>query len=353
VFLAADLTDEGVEGGREKKTKAGDAQHPKQHRRAQRLTHFGTGTGCNGEGCHAQDEREGGHQNWAKPRACGVHRCLTGGYAVFFLLTRELDNQDGVFGGQTDKNDKADLRQDVDRFVRLPRGLAATPLDTVRETCKLPGLLTSVDRSPNPRLAMKIRAKIDLAMLAAFVVGMGLAAVGAYTILKRNAIAESVQNGRIILEAASAIRSYTDKNIDPLLKEQLKVEFLPESIPFFAAKVNLQSLTKNLENYAYREPTLNPTNVNDQANDWEAGLIDGFRNDPQLTQSVTVRNTPAGDFLVLARPLKVDNAECLDCHSTPTKAPATVVALYGTDHGFGWKVGDTVGAQVVSGSVLI
>jgi hypothetical protein len=69
------------------------------------------------------------------PRACGVHRCLTGGYAVFFLLTPELDNQDGVFGGQTDK---ADLRQDVDRFVRLPRGLAATPLDTVRETCKLP-----------------------------------------------------------------------------------------------------------------------------------------------------------------------------------------------------------------------
>jgi HAMP domain-containing protein len=195
---------------------------------------------------------------------------------------------------------------------------------------------------------MKIRAKIDLAMLAAFVVGMGLAAVGAYTILKRNAIAESVQNGRIILEAASAIRSYTDKNIDPLLKEQLKVEFLPESIPFFAAKVNLQSLTKNLENYAYREPTLNPTNVNDQANDWEAGLIDGFRNDPQLTQLVTVRNTPAGDFLVLARPLKVDNAECLDCHSTPAKAPATMVALYGTDHGFGWKVGDTVGAQVVS-----
>jgi hypothetical protein len=25
-----------------------------------------------------------------------------------------------------------------------------------------------------------------------------------------------------------------------------------------------------------------------------------------------------------------------------------MVALYGTDHGFGWKVDDTVGAQVVS-----
>src|SRR5215472_12465337 len=109
VFLAADLTDEGVEGRREKKTKAGDAQHPKQHRRAQRLAHFGTGTGCNCEGCHTQDERERGHQNRAKPRASGVHGGFTGGCAVFLLLTRELDNQDRVLGGQTDKNDKANL----------------------------------------------------------------------------------------------------------------------------------------------------------------------------------------------------------------------------------------------------
>jgi HAMP domain-containing protein len=195
---------------------------------------------------------------------------------------------------------------------------------------------------------MKVRAKINLAMLSAFVVGMGLAAGGAYIILKRNAIAESVQNGKIIMEAASAIRHYTGNNIDPLLKEQLKIQFLPESIPFFAAKVNLQLLAKNLGDYTYREPTLNPINVNDLANDWEAGLIDGFRDDPQLAQSVTVRNTPAGDFLVLARPLKVDSKECLACHNTPAKAPATMVALYGTEHGFGWKLGDVVGAQVVS-----
>jgi protein-histidine pros-kinase len=195
---------------------------------------------------------------------------------------------------------------------------------------------------------VKIRAKINLAMIAAFIIGMALAAAAAYTILKRNAIAESAQNGRIIMEAASAIRYYTENNIDPLLKEQLKVEFLPESIPFFAAKVNLQRVTKSLQNYTYREPTLNPTNINDLADDWEKGLIDAFRNDPELEQSVTVRNTPPGDFLVLARPLKVDSPDCLVCHSTPATAPATMVALYGSDHGFGWKVGDIVGAQVVS-----
>jgi HAMP domain-containing protein len=195
---------------------------------------------------------------------------------------------------------------------------------------------------------LKIRAKIELAMVAALVVGMGLAAVAAHAMLRRNAIAESVQDGRIFIEAASAIRHYTDTNIDPLLKEQLKVQFFPESIPFFAAKVNLQTLSKNLHNYTYREPTLNPINLNDQANDWEAELIKGFRDDSQLTQSVTIRNTSAGDFLVVARPLKVDSPDCLTCHSAPGKAPATMIALYGTDHGFGWKLGDIVGAQVVT-----
>jgi protein-histidine pros-kinase len=38
----------------------------------------------------------------------------------------------------------------------------------------------------------------------------------------------------------------------------------------------------------------------------------------------------------------------LTCHSTPEAAPATMVALYGSQNGFGWKQGEIVGAQVVS-----
>src|SRR5260370_7682333 len=34
-FLPAEIADEGVKGGRERKTKAGHAQHPEQHRCAQ------------------------------------------------------------------------------------------------------------------------------------------------------------------------------------------------------------------------------------------------------------------------------------------------------------------------------
>ena len=185
-------------------------------------------------------------------------------------------------------------------------------------------------------------------MSGAFVVGLGLAGFGAYSILTRNAIDESLQNARIMIEGASAIRTYTAESIRPLLEQQMKVQFLPYSIPSFAAQSNFKLVQRKLPEYTYREPTLNPTNTNDRAIDWEADIVNDFRNDPSKQEIVTVRDTPSGRFLTLARPLKVGSPACLTCHSTPEAAPPTMVALYGPQNGFGWKQGEIVAAQVVS-----
>ena len=53
-------------------------------------------------------------------------------------------------------------------------------------------------------------------------------------------------------------------------------------------------------------------------------------------------------MLSLSRPIRVTDQSCLACHSTPAAAPPTMVDLYGTANGFGWKLGETVGAQIVS-----
>ncbi len=200
---------------------------------------------------------------------------------------------------------------------------------------------------------MKIRWKIDLAMCGAFLVGLGLAGVSAYEILTKDALEDSLQNARIMIEAASAIRSYTDQRISPLLEQQMKVEFLPPAISFFAAQANLKLIQQKLPEYTYREPTLNPTNISDRAVDWEADIINDFRTDPSKRQMVVIRDTAEGRFLTLARPLKVTDQTCLSCHSTPEKAPATMVALYGRENGFGWKLGEVVGAHVVSIPVTV
>jgi protein-histidine pros-kinase len=133
-----------------------------------------------------------------------------------------------------------------------------------------------------------------------------------------------------------------------LLEPQLKIQFLPQSVSAFAAQTTLKLVQRKLPEYTYREPTLNPTNVNDRAVDWEADIINGFRDDPSRSETVTIRDTPGGKFLTLAHPLKIGSQVCLSCHSTPENAPATMVALYGSQNGFGWKLGEIVGAQVVS-----
>jgi HAMP domain-containing protein len=185
-------------------------------------------------------------------------------------------------------------------------------------------------------------------MAGAFLIGLVLAGFGAYQILRTNAIEASREAAKIIMEEASADRSYTSDSIKPLLEQQMKVQFLPHSIPSFSALSIFKIVRQKLPDYTYREPTLNPTNLNDRAIDWEADIINGFRDDASKAETMITRDTPGGQFLVLARPLKVGSQACLSCHSTPEAAPATMVALYGSQNGFGWKQGEIVGAQMVS-----
>lgn len=125
-------------------------------------------------------------------------------------------------------------------------------------------------------------------------------------------------------------------------------KFLPQTVPSYAATQNFNSLHKKYPEYMYKEATLNPTNPRDRATDWEADIIQQFRNNENLTQVVGERDTPAGPSLYLARPIKIKNEACLSCHSSVDTAPKTMIKLYGTANGFGWKYNETVGSQIIS-----
>ncbi len=60
------------------------------------------------------------------------------------------------------------------------------------------------------------------------------------------------------------------------------------------------------------------------------------------------RDTPTGRALYLARPIQVKSKTCLECHSTVDVAPKTMIDLYGNANGFGWKMEEVIGAQIVS-----
>lgn len=195
---------------------------------------------------------------------------------------------------------------------------------------------------------MGLRAKFNLVLLAAFVIGLGLAAAVSYRIVQDNARRAVLQEAAIMMAAAHAVADYTATEIDPLLVDQQKLRFLPQSVPFFAAQANLRALTKRFPDYSFKEAALNPTNPADKATDWEASIIAQFRQNPTLTEFVSTRMTPQGEILSLSRPVRIDSQDCLTCHSTPAAAPASMVDLYGSTDGFGWTLGSVQAAEIVS-----
>jgi HAMP domain-containing protein len=167
-------------------------------------------------------------------------------------------------------------------------------------------------------------------------------------VLIDNARDQVLQNARIMMTAANAIRKYTTQELLPLLPKELDGKFVPETVPAYAAQKNFKDVQAAFAGYSYREPALNPTELSDHAQDWEADIISLFRNEPARQELVAERDTPNGPMLNLARPISIRDEGCLICHSTPAAAPAALTRTYGTVNGFGWKLNDTVGAQIVS-----
>ncbi|QDF99481.1 signal protein [Azoarcus sp. DD4] len=195
---------------------------------------------------------------------------------------------------------------------------------------------------------MKLIVKFNLALSLVILIGLAAAGYVSHELLQRNAREEILQNARIMMQGSLAARGYTISQINPLLQNQLNYEFLPQTVAAYAATEYFNELRKEYPDYTYKEATLNPTNPRDRAADWEADIVNTFRNNSSQTEIMGERDTPSGRTLFLARPIQIKDPACLRCHSVPDAAPASMISRYGTANGFGWQHNEIVGAQVVS-----
>jgi hypothetical protein len=258
--------------------------------------------------------------------------------------------------------------------------------------------------------------KFNLIFIPFLAICLGLVGYIARKMLLDDAKQHVVQNARIIMETMLSSRTYTTKQVAPLLQQKnfklqtaieefrktigqipkaldpnaskdirgnarksfvlgqqheleaqqqflesvkgrpdelIDNQFHPQSVPAFAATEIFGYLREKFPDYFYKEATLNPTNPRDHATDWESDVVNQFRGNPTQAEFINTRESPTGTALFLARPIKVNNVSCLECHSTPDKAPAEMIKLYGGDNGFGWSLDDVIGAQIVSVPVSV
>jgi hypothetical protein len=252
---------------------------------------------------------------------------------------------------------------------------------------------------------LRLFLKFNLFLLPIVLAGYGATSYFVWREISTGAEQETLDKARVMLETAAAMRTYTtrqivpvldrdqsrleeaDRSVDqilntqipeamkkaiaqlPTLREQQALqgagqlivekarqdqrqlparEFLPQSIPFFAATEAFNYFRQQYPDYAYKEAALNPTNPRDRTSDWEMDVVDLFRNDAAKKDFVGRRETPGGPVLFVSRPIRIDDPSCLRCHGIAGSAPPELVKRYGANNGFGWALGDVVGAQIVS-----
>ena len=195
---------------------------------------------------------------------------------------------------------------------------------------------------------MKLKAKFNIVILAIFAVGLLVTGYLSFAILHANAEKDAVERATLVMEAATAMQTYTQAEVESLLSPHMEKEFLPQSVAAYAAIEALNRMGDRYSDYTYRAATLNPTNSRDKASEWETEVIDDLRANPDAEDIVGVRPTIHGDSLFLARPIKITDNACLTCHGDPAKAPKALLTKYGPANGFGWKLNEIIGAQIVS-----
>ncbi|MDX8346889.1 DUF3365 domain-containing protein [Cognatiyoonia sp. IB215446] len=200
---------------------------------------------------------------------------------------------------------------------------------------------------------MGLRLKYNIVLILACTIGIGAATGMSYWIVQKSAIEEVHREIGLLRANATAVRSYTLNSIDPLLSDDSDILFLPESITSYAARTVFAIFRQQFPQYSYKEAALNPTNPADLPNALEEDLIKQFRADQSLDQLSAIVEEDGERILTVAFPITIEQEGCLRCHSNPEIAPPAMVDLYGSENGFGWELGETVGAQFISAPMAL
>ena len=195
-----------------------------------------------------------------------------------------------------------------------------------------------------------LKQKFTIYLLIFFIFGVFLSGVTLSTFLRRNAQYEVASTALLMMETMNSVREYTSLQIGPELVDQLNERFLPEVVPAYSAREVFEYFraNSNYKDFFYKEATLNPTNIRDRADGFETRIVEGFRQDPNMLEVNGFRRIQGREYFFIARPITITKESCLECHSEPSRAPASMLLYYGSDYGFGWRLGETVGAQMIS-----
>ena len=194
---------------------------------------------------------------------------------------------------------------------------------------------------------MKLTTKINIILVSTFSIGLIAGGLYSFYLTEDNARQQVTDQAELIMQEALAVRSYTVNEVRPLLSQLKDGLFHPQTVPAYGATQTSNLVREKRPNYIYKEAVFNPTNPRDKASPQEEVIINQFIADPNLKKLVGSQDKNGTRSFYIAYPIKITNPKCLACHSTVAAAPKAMLAIYGDKGGFGWKLNEIVGTQMV------
>jgi two-component system, NtrC family, sensor kinase len=177
----------------------------------------------------------------------------------------------------------------------------------------------------------------------------GLLSYGLYKQLEESLIRSVYEKSEIILAELEATRKYVSDILRPRISSLISGdEFVLEAMSTtYVSRQIMERFQKTFPEFRYKRAAMDSRALLNQADTFESEILSRFQQDPSLKdwQGLVTRNNER--FFVRMVPIHMD-AACLRCHGERDNAPAKLLDLYGADRGFGRKVGNIAGMDVLS-----
>ncbi|MDA3786235.1 MAG: DUF3365 domain-containing protein [Deltaproteobacteria bacterium] len=196
-------------------------------------------------------------------------------------------------------------------------------------------------------MGIRTRFMIIMGILSLLVlVALGWAS---YEFSRRAALKEAASKGEIILNYLQAQRQFFRKNQTPLISELIeKDRFYPNLMSGFAASTTtFEYFHQRMPGFMIKYAASNPLKETNRADAFETKILNQFKAEPERKEVSGTISKNGINFFYQAVPLKVDDQNCLECHSDPAIAPKDQVAIYGSESGYNWQMDEIVANLMV------
>ncbi len=198
---------------------------------------------------------------------------------------------------------------------------------------------------------LNLGSKFTVLLSLVFLLGITFSGSALATLINHNAQNQIRSEAEVLMKTLNSVRNYTNTQVSQYLVNYSETEFLPQSIPSYAVREVFEILRSDTlwENFFYKDAALNPTNRRDKADQFETELVEYLQQNLEVKElSGFINNNGSTENLFyIARPFSITQESCLECHSTPDKAPPSMLAIYGSENGFNWELNKILGVQII------